>query len=51
MHWALTDYAALVPQLQAAGLMTPAGRAAMVGRAPASYSIPAVRTAVGRFFG
>ncbi|MEU4351786.1 alpha/beta fold hydrolase [Streptomyces sp. NPDC023838] len=32
-HWVFTDYAALVPQLCKAGLMTAAGRAAMVGRA------------------
>jgi hypothetical protein len=50
MHWALTDYAAMVPQLQAAGLITPAGREAMIGAAPEAYSVPAVRFALGRFF-
>ncbi|MDC0772497.1 alpha/beta fold hydrolase [Streptomyces sp. HD] len=49
-HWAFTDYAALVPQLQSAGLMTASGRAAMVGRAGPHVTVPAVRHLVGSFF-
>ncbi|MGW0750751.1 alpha/beta fold hydrolase [Streptomyces sp. NPDC002587] len=49
-HWVFTDYAALVPQLHAAGLMTGAGRAAMVGRADPRDTVPAVRDLVRSFF-
>ncbi|MGW2306017.1 alpha/beta fold hydrolase [Streptomyces sp. NPDC001809] len=49
-HWVFTDYAALVPQLRAAGLTTPAGRAAMVGAAHPRVSVPAVRRLVRTFF-
>ncbi|MBM7168659.1 alpha/beta fold hydrolase [Streptomyces sp. G44] len=49
-HWAFTDYAALVPQLQKAGLMTASGRAAMVGRAAPRVTVPAVRDLVRSFF-
>jgi dienelactone hydrolase len=49
-HWAFTDYASLVPQLQGAGLMTAAGRAAMVGRADPRLTVPAVRDLVRTFF-
>ncbi|MET9962309.1 alpha/beta fold hydrolase [Streptomyces sp. NPDC006326] len=49
-HWAFTDYAALVPQLEGAGLMTAAGRAAMVGRADPRVTVPAVRDLVRSFF-
>ncbi|MEU4730436.1 alpha/beta fold hydrolase [Streptomyces sp. NPDC023588] len=49
-HWAFTDYAALVPQLHTAGLMTAAGRAAMVGRADQRVTVPAVRDLVRSFF-
>lgn len=49
-HWVFTDYAALVPQLQAAGLVTAAGRAAMVGRADPRVTVPAVRELVRSFF-
>ncbi|MBT2387711.1 alpha/beta fold hydrolase [Streptomyces sp. ISL-11] len=49
-HWVFTDYAALVPQLHQAGLMTAAGRAAMVGRADPRVTVPAVRHLVRSFF-
>ncbi|WP_073913400.1 alpha/beta fold hydrolase [Streptomyces sp. CB02009] len=49
-HWVFTDYAALVPQLRAADLMTAAGRAAMVGGVDPRVSVPAVRTLVRSFF-
>ncbi|MFH8572512.1 alpha/beta fold hydrolase [Streptomyces sp. NPDC017993] len=49
-HWVFTDYASLVPQLQGAGLMTAAGRAAMVGRAGPRLTVSAVRDLVRSFF-
>ncbi|GGQ08629.1 alpha/beta fold hydrolase [Streptomyces roseolilacinus] len=49
-HWVFTDYAALVPQLHKAGLMSAAGRAAMVGRADPRVTVPAVRGLVRSFF-
>ncbi|MFI1938434.1 alpha/beta hydrolase [Streptomyces purpureus] len=49
-HWVFTDYAAFAPQLQAAGLMTPAERAGFVGPIAPSRSIPWVRTVVRSFF-
>ncbi|WP_328944451.1 alpha/beta hydrolase [Streptomyces sp. NBC_00250] len=49
-HWVFTDYAALVPQLQAAGLTTAAGRAEMVGTVDPRVSVPAVRKLVRSFF-
>lgn len=49
-HWALTDYAALVPQLQSAGLVTPATRAALVGTADPAATVAALRRRVGAFF-
>ncbi|GGX25214.1 alpha/beta fold hydrolase [Streptomyces chryseus] len=49
-HWVFTDYAALVPQLHKAGLMTAAGRAAMAGRADPRVTVPAVRDLVRSFF-
>ncbi|MEU3476641.1 alpha/beta fold hydrolase [Streptomyces sp. NPDC033754] len=49
-HWVFTDYAALVPQLQAAGLTTAAGRAEMVGTLDPRVSVPAVRKLVRSFF-
>lgn len=35
-HWAFTDYAAMVPRLQHAGLLTPAHRDALIGPLPAA---------------
>ncbi|MFI8287615.1 acetylhydrolase [Streptomyces sp. NPDC085614] len=49
-HWVFTDYAALVPQLHHAGLMTAAGRTAMVGRAAPRVTVPAVRALLRSFF-
>ncbi|MFF5971697.1 alpha/beta hydrolase family protein [Streptomyces sp. NPDC012769] len=49
-HWAFTDYAALVPRLQAAGLVTAAARAALVGPGDPAAAVAAVRRRVGGFF-
>ncbi|MEU7701314.1 alpha/beta fold hydrolase [Streptomyces sp. NPDC039028] len=49
-HWVFTDYAALVPQLRAAGLTSAAGRAEMVGTVDPRDSVPAVRRLVRTFF-
>ncbi|MFA7766269.1 hypothetical protein ACGFNX_27260 [Streptomyces sp. NPDC048723] len=49
-HWVFTDYASLVPQLHETGLMTAAGRAAVVGRADPCVSVPAARALVRSFF-
>ncbi|WP_246430236.1 alpha/beta hydrolase family protein [Streptomyces rectiverticillatus] len=49
-HGVFTDYAALAPQLQAAGLMTAAGRASLTGPAGPEQSVPAVRRHVLSFF-
>ncbi|WP_431042077.1 alpha/beta hydrolase family protein [Streptomyces sp. P1-3] len=49
-HWVFTDYAAIAPQLQAAGLMTAAARTALVGAADPAESVPAVRGHVRSFF-
>ncbi|WP_395360842.1 alpha/beta fold hydrolase [Streptomyces sp. YH02] len=49
-HWVFTDYAALVPQLRAAGLTSAAGRAEMVGAVDPRVSVPAVRKLVRSFF-
>ncbi|MFF1506255.1 alpha/beta fold hydrolase [Streptomyces sp. NPDC058326] len=50
-HWVFTDYAALVPQLHEAGLMTAEGRADMVGTIAPGASVPAVRRLLRSFFG
>ncbi|MFG3345635.1 alpha/beta hydrolase family protein [Streptomyces sp. NPDC048018] len=50
-HWAFTDYAALVPRLQAGGLVTGATRAAMVGTGDPARTTAAVRGRLGSFFG
>ncbi|MFD7322704.1 alpha/beta hydrolase family protein [Streptomyces sp. NPDC059875] len=49
-HWVFTDYAALVPQLHAAGLMTAADRVRLVGAGEPRRSVPAVRRQVRSFF-
>ncbi|MFJ9809784.1 alpha/beta hydrolase family protein [Streptomyces sp. NPDC101158] len=49
-HWAFTDYAALVPRLQAAGLVTGATRAALVGTGDPARTTAAVRRRLGAFF-
>ncbi|WP_240152060.1 hypothetical protein [Streptomyces mobaraensis] len=50
-HWVFTDYAALAPRLQAAGLMPARDRNALVGPARPERSVPAVRRLVRSFFG
>ncbi|GAA1616513.1 alpha/beta hydrolase [Kribbella karoonensis] len=47
-HWIWTDYAALAPQLQRAGLMTAAQRAELIGRS--ACAVPEVRRLVRGFF-
>ncbi|MFJ2770516.1 alpha/beta hydrolase [Streptomyces sp. NPDC087300] len=49
-HWTFTDYAAMLPQLQVAGLMTAAERNALVGSVTPTVSIPTVRHTIRRFF-
>ncbi|MFI8963736.1 acetylhydrolase [Streptomyces sp. NPDC053493] len=49
-HWAFTDYAALVPRFEAAGLVTPAARAALVGAGRPAATVAAVRRRLGCFF-
>ncbi|GHF47192.1 alpha/beta hydrolase [Streptomyces morookaense] len=49
-HWVFTDYAAMAPQLQTAGLMTAGARRDLVGALDPSVSVPAVRDAVRLFF-
>ncbi|BAU83590.1 hypothetical protein SLA_2668 [Streptomyces laurentii] len=49
-HWAFTDYAALVPALQAAGLVTSATRAALVGTADPAARLAALRRRLRAFF-
>ncbi|MER7520442.1 alpha/beta fold hydrolase [Streptomyces sp. NPDC126499] len=49
-HWAFTDYAAFVPRLQAAGLVTAAARAALVGPGDGDAAMASVRRRVGGFF-
>ncbi|MEV8624507.1 acetylhydrolase [Streptomyces sp. NPDC051079] len=49
-HGAFTDYGALVPQLHAAGLVTDAARAALVGTGDPAPTRAALRHRVGDFF-
>ncbi|MEU6154556.1 alpha/beta hydrolase [Actinosynnema sp. NPDC047251] len=49
-HWVFTDFAAMAPQFQAAGLMTAADRVKLVGAIEPSRSVPHVRGAVAAFF-
>ncbi|MGW7362495.1 alpha/beta hydrolase [Streptomyces sp. NPDC054841] len=49
-HWVFTDYAAMVPQLRAAGLMTADARRALVGTLDPAVSVPTVRRHVRSFF-
>ncbi|MEU2794303.1 alpha/beta hydrolase [Streptomyces sp. NPDC007100] len=49
-HWVFTDYATMVPQLQAAGLMTAEGRKKLVGAVAPEVAVPAVRRSVREFF-
>lgn len=50
-HWAFTDYGSFVPRLQAAGLVTAAVRAALVGTGDPVATLARVRRWVGAFFG
>ncbi|MFC0622490.1 alpha/beta hydrolase family protein [Kribbella deserti] len=49
-HWIFTDYASMAPQLQAAGLMSPAARSALVGPVEPCRSVPLIRRLVLAFF-
>ncbi|MER5207704.1 acetylhydrolase [Streptomyces sp. NPDC002825] len=49
-HWVFGDYAHLVPQLQAAGLVTADARAALVGAGDTRAATAVVRRAVRSFF-
>ncbi|MGW8359196.1 alpha/beta hydrolase family protein [Streptomyces wedmorensis] len=49
-HWVLSDYAFLVPRLQAAGLVTAGTRAALVGAGDPYAATAVVRRGVGAFF-
>ncbi|WP_217195712.1 alpha/beta hydrolase family protein [Streptomyces buecherae] len=49
-HATLTDYAALAPQLQAAGLITAETRAGLVGTIDSVRSVPLLRHLVRTFF-
>ncbi|MFB7354704.1 alpha/beta hydrolase family protein [Streptomyces gardneri] len=49
-HWVFGDYAFLVPQLQAAGLVTAAARAALIGPADPEAAVHAVRRGTRSFF-
>ncbi|MBW5481096.1 alpha/beta hydrolase [Streptomyces bambusae] len=49
-HWVFTDFAAALPQLQAAGLMTAEQRNAVIGPVGPDVSVPEVRRTVRRFF-
>ncbi|MEV6776731.1 alpha/beta hydrolase family protein [Streptomyces syringium] len=49
-HWVFTDYAAMAPQLQAAGLMSADSRIKLVGAIDPARSVPAVRDHVLSFF-
>ncbi|MFD9034602.1 hypothetical protein ACFVZW_26215 [Streptomyces sp. NPDC059567] len=48
-HGVFTDYAALVPQLHAAGLVTTADRVRLVGAIEPRTSVPTVRHLVRAF--
>ncbi|MFC8917359.1 alpha/beta hydrolase [Streptomyces sp. NPDC057116] len=50
-HAVFTDYAAMAPQLQAAGLMTAAERIGLVGAVGPAAAVRAVRRRVVSFFG
>ncbi|WP_433002257.1 alpha/beta hydrolase family protein [Kribbella sp. CA-294648] len=49
-HWVFTDFAAMAPQLQAAGLMSAHDRARLIGMIEPGRSIPLIRGMVRRFF-
>ncbi|MFF8836494.1 alpha/beta hydrolase family protein [Streptomyces sp. NPDC015130] len=49
-HWIFSDHAFLVPRLQAAGLVTPEARAALIGPADPAVAVHALRRGVRAFF-
>ncbi|MEU3690086.1 alpha/beta hydrolase family protein [Streptomyces narbonensis] len=49
-HWVFSDYAFLVPQLQAAGLVTAAARAALIGAGDPAAAVASVRRGARSFF-
>jgi dienelactone hydrolase len=49
-HWVFTDFAAMAPQFQRAGLMSAGDRAALVGTIDPSRATPLVRSTVRSFF-
>ncbi|MFD3663244.1 alpha/beta hydrolase family protein [Streptomyces sp. NPDC058659] len=49
-HWVFTDHAFLVPQLQAAGLLTAEARAALIGAADPAAAVDALRRGTRSFF-
>lgn len=49
-HWVFTDYAAMAPHLQAAGLMTAENRIKLIGAIDPAISVPTVRARVHSFF-
>ncbi|MEU4389946.1 alpha/beta hydrolase [Kribbella sp. NPDC023855] len=49
-HWVFTDFAAMAPQLQEAGLMSAQDRAKLIGAIEPGQSIPLIRGMVRRFF-
>ncbi|MEV6974940.1 alpha/beta hydrolase [Kitasatospora sp. NPDC093806] len=49
-HWIFTDYAAMVPRLQAAGLLTAQARDALVGTVDPAVAVPRIRGVVRGFF-
>lgn len=49
-HWVFTDFAAMAPQLQAAGLMSAGDRADLIGTINPARSIPLIRNTVRSFF-
>lgn len=49
-HWVFADHAFLVPQLQAAGLVTAEARAALIGTADPAAAVDALRRGTRSFF-
>ncbi|MFD0278200.1 alpha/beta hydrolase family protein [Kitasatospora sp. NPDC127111] len=49
-HWTFTDFAAVLPQLRAAGLMTAAGQEALIGTADPAVALPEIHRTVRGFF-
>ncbi len=49
-HWVFTDYAAMAPQLQTAGLMSAADRTKLIGAIDPATSVPLVRHCLLSFF-